>query len=392
MGFNIHNFFKHPGRTISHAISNPANALLGDNIRRSSIYKNIARPLVKGAVGAGEGFFFGGLPGALAGGVTGITSHGAFQPIQNVVMPAATGALAGFTAGAINGPGSGGFAGQYGAKTAQALSDFANVGSGVASGASTGVTSGAASGAGGAASQAGSQAATQGATQAATQGAGQVASGAVTNAATQGTANAVSNAAAQGIDLSTGLAGAGAGGASATPATFTGFLGNTFNTAKDYALAHPLNSLALATQVAGALQSQGVDPAQVAAQGTAQQLLSPTVVSNTLSQLSSDPNIKKQIDAMHQQLIEQVRSEYLNTYGASLSQSGGFGGSQQAQLEQAMQADLINRMQRNDQQFLLKLVSSQLGVNQNAVKTVYQHQHPQPTALQDIAGALQGLA
>ena len=87
---------------------NPAAHLVGENIKATPLYKNVVKPVVKVGTGAGLGFIGGGIPGAIAGAGSaiaggGLTSKG-FQPLPNIVMPAA----AGLTTGAIAGEGAGG--------------------------------------------------------------------------------------------------------------------------------------------------------------------------------------------------------------------------------------------------------------------------------------------
>ncbi len=102
-----------PIRTIAKVIHNPTSAILNRHIRSSKAFKNIGRPIIKigtgivlgsvtGGVGlAAGGLAFGGLSaaGAVAGGLASAASGGltskAFQPVNNVVIPASSGLLAG---------------------------------------------------------------------------------------------------------------------------------------------------------------------------------------------------------------------------------------------------------------------------------------------------------
>lgn len=98
-----------PGKAIASTIHNPADKLLGDNIRRSSVYKNIVRPLTKAAVGGVEGYLLGGPVGAAVGATTGAFSGGfnsPFQPMKNIIWPGAASAAIPFLSGVA---GSGGF-------------------------------------------------------------------------------------------------------------------------------------------------------------------------------------------------------------------------------------------------------------------------------------------
>jgi len=80
-------------KTYKKIIHNPADALLGNNIQNSSIYKNIGRPIAKIGEGALAGGLVGGIPGAIIGGATsalggGLTNNPS-RPLPNLIGPAA---------------------------------------------------------------------------------------------------------------------------------------------------------------------------------------------------------------------------------------------------------------------------------------------------------------
>jgi len=156
-------------KPLTKAIKNPADALLPQNLRDSSFYTHAIKPVVKTGTGIGLGYLTGGIPGAIAGGISSVaggslTSQG-FSPVSNIVMPT----VAGLTAGYSNDTGLfapdtvGGATAQQAGQAAvnQAATSTAN--QAATEGAKQAVTQGA------------GQAATQGAGQAAVQGAGQAA-------------------------------------------------------------------------------------------------------------------------------------------------------------------------------------------------------------------------
>lgn len=87
----------HPGKAISHLVSNPADAIVPNNVQNSGIYKSVVRPIVKAGTGAGLGFLAsGGNPaGAVLGALSTLPSGGLtskpFRPLPNVVAPIAAG-------------------------------------------------------------------------------------------------------------------------------------------------------------------------------------------------------------------------------------------------------------------------------------------------------------
>ena len=100
VGQLIHNPIQAVGKlvqpnTYKKIIHNPADALLGNNIQRSGIYKNIGRPIAKIGEGALAGYVSSGLNpiGAIIGGATsalggGLTNN-ASRPLPNLIGPAA---------------------------------------------------------------------------------------------------------------------------------------------------------------------------------------------------------------------------------------------------------------------------------------------------------------
>jgi len=79
--------------------------LLGNNIRNSTIYRNVAKPIVKVGTGAATGFATsGGNPlGAIVGGLTSAMGNGlndkGFNPLSNMVLPGAAGYVVGASSG-----------------------------------------------------------------------------------------------------------------------------------------------------------------------------------------------------------------------------------------------------------------------------------------------------
>jgi len=78
-------------KTYAKIIHNPADALLGNNIQKSSIYRNIGRPIAKIGEGALAGGLVGGIPGAIIGGTAsaiggGLTNNPS-RPLPNLIGP-----------------------------------------------------------------------------------------------------------------------------------------------------------------------------------------------------------------------------------------------------------------------------------------------------------------
>ncbi|RMD97496.1 MAG: hypothetical protein D6816_17485, partial [Bacteroidetes bacterium] len=94
------NVVKHPVTSTKKALHNPADLMLGNNIRQSSLYRNVVRPIAKTGTGAASGFLASGFNplGALAGGLAAAAGGGLtnqpFNPVQDVALPAVAGYMA----------------------------------------------------------------------------------------------------------------------------------------------------------------------------------------------------------------------------------------------------------------------------------------------------------
>jgi len=99
MGFNLRRFIRRPTRSLVKIIHNPAASILPKKVRTSSVFRNVARPVVKVASGAVAGFVASGFNpvGAVIGAATSIAAGGAltnnaFRPLGNIVAPLAVAA------------------------------------------------------------------------------------------------------------------------------------------------------------------------------------------------------------------------------------------------------------------------------------------------------------
>lgn len=105
-----------------------------------------------------------------------------------------------------------------------------------------------------------------------------------------------------------------------------------------------------------------------------------------------DPNTQLLLDDLRVRVSEQVRGEYLNTYATQLTNTGGFGSSQQMQLEQQMAADLTTRLARAENDLVTQLLSQQLGTNIQAdALLLNENIGTQPTTTSNIGSLLQGI-
>jgi len=327
MGFG--GFLSHPFKSFKKLVHNPADALLGDNIRRSSLYRNVVRPIAKVGTGAGAGFLVGGPVGALAGGLSsalggGLTNN-AFRPLPNLVGPAAAAGLVNFGLGSVLGSGGSGTLATGAPTSILGVSNpLANLG------VSSGINAGIGYGSGG----------------------------------ISGALNGL------GVPTSlSGILGSSTGGAAGSG----GALGS---------LTSGLGSLGGLAQLGGAALSLfgGTEPAagsltpqdrQLAIQRQLQ-LSDPKFVQTQLATLRSDPATQKLLADQRRQITEQVRNEYLTTMNQQLSQSGGFGSSQQMQLEQQMAADLSQRLAQAENTLLLGLLQQQMGTSLSANGSILQ--------------------
>jgi len=95
------NVVKHPVTSTKKALHNPADLMLGNNIRQSSLYKNVVRPAVKFGTDLGVGYLAGDPAGLLAAGLSGTLAgdlgNKPFNPVQNLALPAVAGYTAGHT-------------------------------------------------------------------------------------------------------------------------------------------------------------------------------------------------------------------------------------------------------------------------------------------------------
>jgi len=135
----IGNVVGKPVRKVFHqaggVIRNPSRKLLSKNLRESSGFRNIARPIIKETTAAGLGFLGGGPVGAaLAAGevaATGGLTNNAFRPLPNIAAPAAVGLATGAVLGeGLGGQIVGGAGGAGGAGTGGAAAGGAGSGAG----------------------------------------------------------------------------------------------------------------------------------------------------------------------------------------------------------------------------------------------------------------------
>jgi len=326
VGRVVGNIVSHPGRSAKKLFHNPADMLVGDNIRRQGFYKNIIRPAAKIASGAAAGFVGSGFNplGAVAGGIASAAGGGLtnnpFRPLPNLVGPAAVGTALGFGPQLMSG--------------AKGLASDIGFGSG-----------------GEAASSPFSF------------GHGLMDSGSI---------------------LSTpGINPAASGG----PGSILGNILGEGTSFKDV--------LGMGLQLFG---GQKPVPGQITAGQRAQalertaQLADPTVIRQRMASLRNDPNIQAMLKDLRKQIAEDTRREYLSNYSSAMSRTGGWGGSQQVQLEQQMAADLSERIARAENDFLLQQLAQELNTNMQALQQqLGQQPLQQDTRLTALGKLLAGL-
>ena len=320
MGFNIKRFLRSPGKSIAKVIADPADALLGDDLRRSNLYKFGVRAPINIGAGALSGFAAsGGNPlGALAGGVTSLAQNPTkgFQLKKDVLLPGLAGGVTGLADAGIEALGEGGF----------------DLGS-ILGGAREGATS-------------------------AFPGGGFADSGA-------------------GINL----------GGFTLPDI--GDIPGGF----DLSNAGQLLGLGLST-FGGQEHVPGSATVQQRGQALAraEQLGDPEFIRQQASDIRADPNTQALLTDLRTRVAEQVRGEYMSTVGRHLSQTGGFGSSQQQQLEQQMAADLTSRLARAENDLVMQILNQQLGTNISAAQLMLGEDiGTQPTTTSNIGSALLGI-
>jgi len=100
MSFSIGNYLasRINLKSAGNLLHNPEKSLLSKNLRESKGWKQYGRPAVKIASDIGIAYLTGGVSGAIAGGLYGATSDTnshSYQPVNNIIAPAAIGYMSG---------------------------------------------------------------------------------------------------------------------------------------------------------------------------------------------------------------------------------------------------------------------------------------------------------
>ena len=348
---NIGRAVAHPGTSLKKLAHNPADMILGNNIRKQSFYRNVARPVIKTGTGALAGYVtsgfnpmgavYGGLTSALGGGL----NNKAFSPITNVVMPA----VAGYQANP---------------------NDYISNALGSAKESISGALSGTASDAAG---KAASQAATDVTNQAASSAGSNSIQSIIANPASapgispiaDGAVNAATNAAPSiaGFQLPTSLSDVG-----------------NLALKGGKALINNPKLLGAGLQMLGgngqALPGQQTDAQRAQAAAENARLSSPDAIRSQIAQIRQNPQIQTMLNDIRGRVTRQVRDEFMSAYGSQLSAAGGWGSSQQQQLEQQMAGTLTQRLASAENDFLM----SQLGTELNTTGAAVNRSLAQPLA------------
>jgi len=328
------NPFKKIGKFTRELFHNPAATLLPQNFIDSGFYRSVVRPVTKAATGAALGFVgSGGNPlGAILGGVQGGFGGGLnspFQPLKNIGGPLVTGGLTSAVGGLASGLGAG-----TGSSTLSSLGNILAPGT-------TGPLSGVANTLADFGTSAGLN---------------------IGDFLTTGNVGNLFNGATDSLFGGAGSAEGGSGGGGLMSKVLGGLFGTPGINPQGATgpggqplqgnILTDLGMLLIGT-APGSSEPGTLTPEQRA-------MVNQMVVEATkggfeqdLAALTKDPRIQEQLAQIEKDVTDQTRAEMLDTYGRTLSQTGGFGGSQQAQLQNQIASVLGQRLASARMNFLL---------------------------------------